>query len=223
MLREVKIWASLRHPNVVTFHGWILEFFQEDTTCAKLISAWCERGNVSEYLKRTPDADRRRLVVDISEGLAYLHLQNVIHGDIKPENIVVRGGCAMLCDFGLSCMLLDFSTYREESSAADGSLRFTFPELLGDHVQNHDRKSDVWAFGCASGQVLSGIRPYAAVLGDLQVLRAVQSGEPPYVWKESDEFFANLERCLKQDPEERATIEQVVQSFRWDYLNSVGR
>ncbi|KAF8343805.1 uncharacterized protein EI90DRAFT_5847 [Cantharellus anzutake] len=62
MMREVKVWSTLRHSNVVTFHGWTVGCSPEtDVTCAKLISAWCEGGNVGEYLRKTPNADRRRL------------------------------------------------------------------------------------------------------------------------------------------------------------------
>ncbi|KAF8333055.1 kinase-like domain-containing protein [Cantharellus anzutake] len=215
MLREVKVWAALRHPNIVAFHGWILEFSDEDyTTCAKLISAWCEGGTVLEYTGQAPNADRRRLEMDVSEGLTYLHSKDVIHGDIKPENIVVNAeGSAMLCDFGLSSVLDDLSTYAEGSSAV-GTLRYTSPELLSCHVQDRDRRSDVWAFGCASGQVLYDKRPYATALNIFEVHRAVVNGEAPYEWDECDEFLANIERCLKQDPEERPTIEEVTQNFR---------
>ena len=62
MIREVMVWANLTHPNVVAFHGWILEDCQEqDVIRAKLISSWCEGGTVVQHLMRNPLADRRRL------------------------------------------------------------------------------------------------------------------------------------------------------------------
>ncbi|KAF8333060.1 kinase-like domain-containing protein [Cantharellus anzutake] len=206
LLREVKAWATLRHPNVVVFYGWMLEYSEEDNTiCAKLISAWCEGGNVLEHLE---------LVVDVSEGLMYLHSWDVVHGDIKPENIVVNAeGMAMLCDFGLSSILSDLSMH-EEGSSIISTARFTSPEILSCHVKKPNKKSDVWAFGCASGQVLFNIRPYVTLPGILDVHHAVVNGEPPFTWNEPDKFFATIERCLKWDPEERPSIEEVTQNFR---------
>ncbi|KAF8333056.1 kinase-like domain-containing protein [Cantharellus anzutake] len=214
MLREVKVWVTLKHPNVVAFHGWTLECSEDDNTiCAKLISAWCEKGNVLEYLECTPAADRRQLVVNMSEGLSYLHSMEIIHGDIKPENIVVdANGTGLLCDFGLSCILSDLSTHAEGSSTVS-TVRFTSPEILDCSVKKRDKRSDVWAFGCASGQVLSDIRPYAKAKGPLDVQDAVRKHEPPFEWKDSDEFFAYVGPCLEWEPDKRPTMEKVTECF----------
>src|SRR5258705_13128886 len=62
MMREVKVWTSLTHSNVVAFYGWILECPEGgNVISAKLVSHWCEGGTVLGYLKRNPHGDRRRL------------------------------------------------------------------------------------------------------------------------------------------------------------------
>ncbi|KAF8337106.1 kinase-like domain-containing protein [Cantharellus anzutake] len=217
MMREVKVWTALQHSNVVTFHGWAVECSTEtDETCAKLVSTWCEGGNVTEYLKHTPNADRRRLVLDAAQGLQYLHAKNVIHGDVKPENIVVNGkGIAMLCDFGLSCILLDLSTYADGSSTA-GTARYTAPEVLNGEVQYRDGKSDVWALGCTSGQILFDLKPYHELETYPAILRAIMAGHAPFEWNNPDDFLTNINRCLKQNPSERPTIEELVLHFNYD-------
>ena len=64
---------------------------------------------------------------------------------------------AKLCDFGLSSLLSDLSTFAQSSSKF-GTQRFTSPELWDDTVETErNERSDVWAFGCTSGEVKSFI------------------------------------------------------------------
>ncbi|KAF8343804.1 kinase-like domain-containing protein [Cantharellus anzutake] len=115
----------------------------------------------------------------------------------------------MLCDFGLSCTLLDSSTYADGSSTA-GTTRYTAPEVLSYEVQHRDRKSDMWAFGCTSGQILFDLRPYHASETNFAVLRAISDGRAPFEWDGPDEFLASISCCLERNPNERLTIEELV-------------
>ena len=118
-------------------------------------------------------------IKDVCRGLAYLHSRSIVHGDIKPvstllyqplkrscsqltlgqANIVVDSGLARLCDFGLSSLLDDLSTYTQSTSTG-GTTRFLSPELLTGELEARNEGSDIWAFGCASGEVGSLIAPH---------------------------------------------------------------
>ena len=120
-----------------------------------------------------------RQIKDVCQGLAYLHSQGIVHGDIKPVstrlcqpfrtllliidfgqvNIVVDTGLARLCDFGLSSLLDDISTYTQSTSTG-GTTRFLSPELMTGVLEARNEGSDVWAFGCASGEVGLFISPH---------------------------------------------------------------
>ncbi|KAF8309177.1 kinase-like domain-containing protein [Cantharellus anzutake] len=149
--REIRVWRGLIHPNVVALFGWTSKVIR-DNISVSLISTWCDGGDVKSYLRRHPTADRQILIKDTCQGLSYLHSKRIIHGDIKPENIVVMEatGVARLCDFGLSSLLDDLPTYAPSSSVA-GTLRFISPELFAGGKRNE--ASDIWAFGCAAGEV----------------------------------------------------------------------
>ncbi|KAF8338071.1 kinase-like domain-containing protein, partial [Cantharellus anzutake] len=154
--REVKIWHGLDHQNVVKFIGWTSRVC-EDTLTVCLVSAWCDGGNVKEYLRNHEGANRRRLVCDVGRGLVYLHFKHIIHGDIKPENIVVSyaaggGVVALLCDFGLSSILSDITTHPHISSIT-GTLRYAPPELFSVTSMQRNEASDIWAFGCTATEV----------------------------------------------------------------------
>ena len=74
-------------------------------------------------------------------------------------NIVVDTGLAKLCDFGLSALLGDLSTYAQSTSIG-GTTRFVSPELLTGVLEARNKGSDVWAFGCTSGEVGFLILPH---------------------------------------------------------------
>ncbi|KAG8915010.1 hypothetical protein FRC00_008779, partial [Tulasnella sp. 408] len=80
LAREIYVWSTLNHPNVLELLGFATE---DGKPC--LISPWCDNGTLQEYLQKFPDANRRKLVREIAEGLMYLHEQTppIIHGDIK--------------------------------------------------------------------------------------------------------------------------------------------
>ncbi|KAG8926120.1 hypothetical protein FRC01_009320 [Tulasnella sp. 417] len=148
----MKVWADLKHPNIVPFVGFSL-----DEEVAWLISSWASKGNAYDYLVKSK-ADfptRLKLLLDAAEGLAYLHGRNppVVHGDIKSANVLiaeeVRG---MLGDFGLSRVLEADPTGLTTSRTIKGSMRYMSPELLDENVI-HTLQSDVWAFGCLALEV----------------------------------------------------------------------
>lgn len=85
--------------------------------------------------------DRLSLSNQVKEGLTFLHSQGIVHGDIKPSNILKVGECYKINDFGLSILLI------EDPQDIDNMLyseNYRPPEILGWLVS---RKSDIWAFG----------------------------------------------------------------------------
>jgi serine/threonine protein kinase len=76
------VWKQLNHPNVLPFLGVNTKLFSP-SFC--LISPWMENGNALSFLEKNPDHDRWGMLLEIAQGLNYLHHLNpqVIHGDIK--------------------------------------------------------------------------------------------------------------------------------------------
>ena len=124
-------------------------------------------------------------------------------------------GEARLCDFGLSSLLGDPSTYTESTSTF-GTIRFLSPELLTGKLEARNERSDIWAFGCASGEVgfftsdesrtyqrvlkiLYNERPYHWITNDRQITSAVTEG-PPYIWPDPDGFVKCIASCFEIDP-----------------------
>lgn len=101
LCREVQVWETLKHPNVVPFFGISFDFDRPDMPC--MVSPWLSNGNIIEFLKKGPDFDKLVLIKDIASGLSYLHGQFIVHGDVKGSNILINDSShACLSDFGRS-------------------------------------------------------------------------------------------------------------------------
>ncbi|KAG6377304.1 kinase-like domain-containing protein [Boletus reticuloceps] len=76
--REMEIWSTLRHDHIVPFYG-----ASTLTSPPYIVSRYMQNGNLVRYLDTTPDADRTKLILEVSLGMYYLHEECVVHGDLK--------------------------------------------------------------------------------------------------------------------------------------------
>ncbi|KAG8939726.1 hypothetical protein FRC03_006095, partial [Tulasnella sp. 419] len=185
--REIRVWQTLDHPNVVPLLG----FTMQPDAIPTLISPWYINSNINQYLKSNPQANRLHLIRDVAKGLDYLHSIPIAHGDIKGENVLVNAqGRASLCDFGLSLFLGEegqISGLANSGSITMGTLRFISPELLEDKPKTN--MSDIWAFGCLVMQIMTDQVPYSHITSGVALPLAISRGEPPMViQKEAAKF-----------------------------------
>jgi len=217
--REVTVWRGIRHPNAVELLGWTSQM-AGDKIRVSLISTWCDGGDIKDYLRSNPTADRRSLIADVWRGMAYLHSPGIVHGDIKPTNSVVMKDIN-LAKLRLSSILGDLSTYTQSTNTFV-TIRFLSPELLTGVLEARNEGSDVWAFGCASGEVgflrsdeagtyqkilkiLCDERPYHWIPNDWLVPSAITK-DPPYIWPDPDSFTEYIASCFQVDPEDLAAL-----------------
>jgi len=168
--------------------------------------------NALLYLKKRPDADRGLLIKGIADGLHYLHSQDVIHGDIKPNVLVNSEGHAMLCDFGLAMILQEVSTHPRTGSRYS-TPRFSAPELIedtGDNPPPRTKFTDMWAFGCTGMQISSGIQPYDGFTTLNQLVFAMVQKTAPYPNFKKEPLESVLAQCLTWCPQDRIKMSDVV-------------
>ncbi|KAF5349267.1 hypothetical protein D9756_009383 [Leucocoprinus leucothites] len=224
--REALMWSQLDHPNVLPFYGIYRMNDSFGRVC--LVSPWMQNGNIVDYLVDHPEAPRLPLTQSALAGLEYLHEKNIVHGDIKPANILVKpDGSACLADFGLSTVI-DESVLQWTSNQArpNGTLRFEAPELLDDHEDGSPSKptfkSDVYSMASVMYQILTGHLPFyefprtATVINKL--LQGILPSKPPPADQEklelTDETWHIMERCWARSPEERPTIQEIVEELK---------
>jgi serine/threonine-protein kinase len=144
--QEAQLLASLQHPNILTIYdivrsrGWlILELMH-----GSLQSATQAEGIDLDYL--------RLVLAGCLSGLQFLHSQGVIHGDIKPSNLLVDGqGRVKLGDFGLARRASD-----EQGSLLKGTTKYMAPELLSAQFGPIGPASDLYSLGFSAYELLCG-------------------------------------------------------------------
>ncbi|GIL50559.1 hypothetical protein Vafri_6721 [Volvox africanus] len=157
-----------------------------------------------------------RTAGEVARGLIHLHDSGIVHGDLKPANILLnsskedrRGFSAKLADFGLSHVLPDAVTSLVTNSW--GSIAYMAPEAFAGKVS---RATDVWAFGVILWEMLTCKRPYLG-LNPSEVIRGLQSNTLALSWPDEAPMSAAIidlgRRCLSFNPGERPTFEFVLQ------------
>lgn len=117
--KEIYHWSKLKHRNVLALMG--LAVFKGYIS---MISGWVENGDLAAYLRSQPDADRIKLSIDICSGLCYIHMQGMVHGNLKGANVMVsRDGIAIITDFG-NAQLKDLTLKFSNSSNTTLSIRW---------------------------------------------------------------------------------------------------
>ncbi|KAJ3573609.1 hypothetical protein NP233_g2322 [Leucocoprinus birnbaumii] len=139
------------------------------------------------------------VIHDVCRGLEYLHDNSIIHGDLKPVNILVfEGSRACLTDFGISQIALATTkaiTNVDDRESETGSFRWTAPEMFDANGTGPTKESDVWAFACVlyevclaqqlvhhvtkGLQMFTGYIPYKEYLDAFHVAAAIRRREQP--------------------------------------------
>ncbi|KAG8947548.1 hypothetical protein FRC03_001009 [Tulasnella sp. 419] len=206
--REILVWSRLQHPHIVPLVG-----FRFEPTC--LISPWYSNGNLKDWVRRHPQAEKRKLTRQVVDGLMYLHSMSppIVHGDIKSDNILMSDeGDAVINDFGLSQIMEDASeSMNSTSTATIGNARWLAPEILCEGMKR-STASDVYSFGCLLLEIETGAMPFRG-LPDIQVVVAVLSCKLPVSerdgypeLRENDTIWNMMLDCWNYDHYARPTM-----------------
>lgn len=140
LIKEFELQSRLQHPGIAKAVS--IEEIDELGTC--IIMEWIEGDTLSDTLLHNTcsPGDRKRIMNEIIEAVAYFHSQGVVHRDLKPSNIMIRhsGGKAVIIDFGLA----DSDDYTELKYPA-GTSGFISPEQIRDGGVN--TSDDVYSLG----------------------------------------------------------------------------
>ena len=153
-LREIKVQASLQHPNIAS-----LRTAQRVNNQLLMIMEFVEGSTIETVMreKRIPLEDCVRYGSQVLSALAYAHAHGVVHRDIKPPNIMLtRDGSIKLMDFGIAKVSVDHRL--TQTGKTVGSLFYMSPEQIrGSDV---DGRSDLYSFGITLYEMVTGRRPF---------------------------------------------------------------
>jgi serine/threonine protein kinase len=202
LIAEVQAMTRFDHPNVVRVHelgdhaGWLYAAME---LCDTNLERWCAGVAWTDVVDRLLEAGR---------GLALVHAAGLVHADVKPENILVKGGVAKLGDFGLV-------TTPGWSGRVGGTPGYIAPEVA-DGKQG--TAGDVFAFGCTAWVCLTGRQPFGeppatadSSAAALVLVERAREGEiDESVTGVPSVVLAVLRRALHADAERRPTLDEVL-------------
>ncbi|OCF45644.1 TKL/TKL-CCIN protein kinase [Kwoniella heveanensis CBS 569] len=223
-VKEVEVWRRLKSDRILPFYG------ASSTTGPPpwfLVSPYMRNGNILTYLQTPQGAHCNKLafIFEMAQGMEYLHSRDIIHGDFKATNVLVDDDAhAIICDFGLSQLKMDFTSKSQELSdepaPTAGTLRWQSPERLTGGVLT--RENDVYAYAMSVYEVLTGTVPFGYI--DDNVVRkdimtfVVSGGVRPSRPKDVETGLWNLiTKCWTQDPVQRPTFVEIVEDLSTMY------
>lgn len=181
-----------------------------------LVIELCERGDLLGYIRRCADAGARipesliwSTISQISQALLIAHSRDIVHADVKPQNVFLTDNGIKLGDYGLSDKVR--SPYLLYGPA--GTEDYEAPELL--HHEGYNHQVDLWGVGCVVYE-MAACRPYCTIPRD-QILQQqfdfeVYTSAQMDVVRErgySEELCSVIVECLRNYPQDRPTAKQI--------------
>ena len=222
IIYETNLMRKLNHPNITK----ILEMF-EDEKYILIIMEYINGGNLFSFVKK-----RRKLNEKISKflfkqiilGIKHIHSQNIVHRDIKLENILIDlNNTIKICDFGIGRIL---SSPDEPLHDQCGTPMYMAPEILSSLKEKGYKgfPVDIWSAGIALYIMLSGTLPFSIKddidsfvdennlkkKKNLALRQAIIHNEPKKIEKISEKAKDLLHGLLNKDPNKRLTCDEIL-------------
>ena len=148
-LNEIETMKRLDHPNILKLYDVV--YTREDTY---LILEYCNGGDLQTYIKKKYTKYDSLFLKEILGALEYIYKNNILHRDIKPQNILIHNHTVKISDFGFAKSFeLD-----ELMQTYCGSPLYMAPELI--YGQDYNFKSDIWSLGVIVYELFTKKHPY---------------------------------------------------------------
>ena len=163
---EFRVVFGLSHPNLL--HA---SYFGQCDHQPYLVMPFCP-NSAATLVGRCDENTVWRFIRDVTSGLAYLHNEDIIHHDIKPDNVLIDyRGNFLISDFGISTKLR--TTFQRHSRlqnrvAPGGSMAYMAPELFSLSAEAV-KATDIWALGATLYEMVTGELPFFGQGGVIQL------------------------------------------------------
>jgi len=215
--REARLASSLNHPHILTVHDT-----GELDGRQYLVTEFADGGTLRDWSRAAKRSwtEVVELLIGVADGIATAHDAGIFHRDVKPENILLmKSGYAKLSDFGLAKMQVSPSAApaavtetRTRAGAVVGTVGYMSPEQANG--QPVDARSDVFSFAIVMYEMLAGRRPFEGATS-LDVLHAIANrSADPLPASIPEQLPTLIERGLRKDPADRATMKEFVREMR---------
>ena len=208
-LEEIRIAANLTHPHIMPVHDsgeaagllfYVMPFSREES-----LREWIDRDG------ELPIEDAVKLLAEIVDAVGHAHANGVVHRDIKPGNVLLQGGHAMIVDFGVAKALSEVASRGDVDSTAEGMAIGTPAYMAPEQAAadpSVDHRADLYAIGILAYELLAGRTPFGGTGVSPQTVLTRQITEAPvpvHVHRPtvSRELSEWVMRCLEKKPADR--------------------
>ncbi|KAI0537452.1 serine/threonine-protein kinase [Xylaria digitata] len=201
--REIEVHSNLRHPGILGFYGWF-----HDSRRIFLILEYAAGGELFKILQREGSFSEKRAaryIAQVTSSLMYLHSKNVMHRDMKPENILIGlYGELKLADFGYS---VHAPSNRRDTLC--GTLDYLPPEMLRSSQPSYTKAVDQWTLGVLTYEFLAGEAPFedSVPMTHRRIMKGDMKPLPSDISSEAKDFVHSL---LVLDPSKRLPLKDVL-------------
>ncbi len=208
---EAQSAAGLSHPNIVSVYDVV-----DEGSLHYIVMELIEGITLKSYIAKKGKLDYKEAVgiaIQVAQGIAAAHEQNIIHRDIKPQNMIIsRDGKVKVADFGIARV----ASSQTQGSSAMGSVHYISPEQARGGYS--DARSDIYSLGITMFEMVTGRLPFE---GDNAVSVAIAHMEEPITRPSIYEpsVPVSLEniilKCTEKKPERRyAAVTEVIADLR---------
>jgi len=228
IFKEVDILRKSNHPHIVNYFGCLqgtdpskqakdekgrFSYPDSQDRAAWILMDYCAGGSIRDYLDTSGNLTEVQLaavMIDVLQGLNYLHNQKIIHRDLKAANILLsEDGNVKIADFGISTQLN--ATVTGNPKTMVGTTYWMAPEILSE---KYDYKIDLWSLGITTIEMAEG-HPPNWHLKPFQLMLKMPKDDPP-TFKNPEKFSKELRDfvylCLMKDPSKRPDTMKLLQS-----------
>ncbi|CAN9512345.1 unnamed protein product [Ophioblennius macclurei] len=205
--QEAQLLSQLRHPNIVTYR----ESWEGDDCQLYIVMGFCEGGDLYHRLKQQkgellPERQVVEWFVQIAMALQYLHERNILHRDLKTQNIfLTKTNIIKVGDLGIARVL---ENQNDMASTLIGTPYYMSPELFSNKPYNH--KSDVWALGCCVYEMSTLKHAFNAKDMNSLVYRIVEGKLPQMPSRYDPQLGDLIKNMLCKKPEDRPDVKLVL-------------
>ena len=192
--QEIDILHRLYHENIIQ----CLDSFETNSEfCLVTELATGQLYEIVQEDKKLPEKQIKEIALQLTSALFYLHNNNIIHRDIKPQNVLISAsGIIKICDFGFA-RAIDNKTM---ITSIKGTPLYMAPELLKEYPYN--KKADLWSLGVILYELYVGQPPFYT--NNFQtLLHKIAKEEIRYPDSMSPEFKDFLKGLLVKNPKDR--------------------